>query len=145
MTVVDCDPAPARALDGRQVQVLRGGGVSLVLATADDGLPEVLHWGRDVGPVTDGAELLLALGRPLGPSALDAAWPLTVLPTERDGWEGRPAIAGHVDGLPLVPRWRDVEVTAEPGALVVTAVSDELLLRSAFRLDAAGCCASGTP
>ncbi|WP_461962828.1 alpha-galactosidase [Curtobacterium sp. 24E2] len=140
MTVVDREPAPARALDGRQVQVLRSGGVSLVLATADDGLPEVLHWGRDVGPVTDGdgAEVLLALGRPLGPSALDAAWPLTVLPTERDGWEGRPAIAGHVDGLPLVPRWRDVEVTAEPGVLVVTAVSDELLLRSTFRLDAAG-------
>ncbi len=42
------DLAHAR-LPERTVHVLRGGGVGLVLATRPDGLPEVLHWGRDTG------------------------------------------------------------------------------------------------
>ncbi|UWD80458.1 alpha-galactosidase [Curtobacterium flaccumfaciens] len=143
MTVVERESTPVGAGD-RRVQVLRSAGVSLVLASAADGLPEVLHWGRDVGPVApdDTADLLLALGRPLGPSALDARWPLTVLPTERDGWEGRPGIAGHVDGMPLVPRWRDVATAvvsvADGQRIVVTAESDSVALRSEFALDTAG-------
>ena len=141
MTVVDQDAARTRPSDqARQAHVLRAAGVSLVLVTAPDGLPEVLHWGRDVGPVgtIDTDELLLAVGRPVSPSAFDAPWPLTVLPTERDGWEGRPGIAGHVDGLPLVPRWQDVVVVSDEGLVTVTAVSAELRLRSEIALDSAG-------
>lgn len=141
MTVLDREPASAESVRSvRHLHVLRGGGVSLVLATAVDGLPEVLHWGRDVGPLadSDAEDLLLALGRPVTPSGFDVPWPLTVLPTERDGWEGRPAIAGHVDGEPLVPRWRDVEVVSESGSALVTATSDSLTLASAFTLDEAG-------
>lgn len=141
MTVVDEDAAHTRPSDPtRRAHVLRAAGVSLVVVTAPDGLPEVLHWGRDVGPVgtLDTDELLLAVGRPVSPSAFDAPWPLTVLPTERDGWEGRPGIAGHVDGLPLVPRWRDVVVVSDDGRVTVTAVSAELRLWSEFALDAAG-------
>lgn len=141
MTVLDREPTPAGAVrPARHLHVLRGGGVCLVLATAVDGLPEVLHWGRDVGPLadTDAEDLLLALGRPVTPSGFDVPWPLTVLPTERDGWEGRPAITGHVDGEPLVPRWRDVEVVSESGSALVTATSDSLTLASAFTLDEAG-------
>ncbi|ROS72150.1 alpha-galactosidase [Curtobacterium sp. PhB130] len=142
MSIVERDTTVAAVptLPARRVHVLRAAGVSLVLVTAADGLPEVLHWGRDVGPVdvADTDELLLALGRPISPSAFDAPWPLTVLPTERDGWEGRPAIAGHVEGLPLVPRWRGVEVTSTPREAVVTADSEELALRSVFALDDAG-------
>ncbi|ROP64155.1 alpha-galactosidase [Curtobacterium sp. PhB115] len=140
MTVLERDPARAQPRDGRRLHVLRAAGVSVVLATADDGLPEVLHWGRDVGDLgaRDTEELLLALGRPLGPSALDASWPLTLLPTERDGWEGRPGIAGHVAGEPLVPRWRDVEVSGDAARIVVTAVSEALTLRSELDLDTAG-------
>ncbi len=77
-----------------------------------DGLPDVLHWGRDTGPVsaTDAGDLVAAQGRAVSPSAYDAAWPLTLLPTEHDGWEGRPGIAGQVGGRPLVPVWHEVAV-----------------------------------
>ncbi|MET0352507.1 MAG: alpha-galactosidase, partial [Plantibacter flavus] len=143
MTVLDREPAPAESTRPvRRLHVLRGGGVALVLATAVDGLPEVLHWGRDVGPVpdTDVDDLLLALGRPVTPSGFDVPWPLTVLPTERDGWEGRPAIAGHVDGEPLVPRWRDVDVDVDVAidTAIVNARSEHLTLTSTFALDGAG-------
>jgi len=141
MTVLDGEEAttavPASAV---RVHVLRAAGTSLVVAARVDGLPEVLHWGRDVGDVVpeDADDLVLALARAVSPSAFDAAWPLTVLPTEHDGWEGRPALAGQVDGRPLVPVWRDVVVTADDRVLTVDAVSDDVSLRSAFVLDGAG-------
>lgn len=141
MTVLDHEPVPVDpGRSVRELHVLRGGGVSLVLATAEQGLPEVLHWGRDIGDLDgrDTEDLLLALGRPVTPSGFDVPWPLTVLPTERDGWEGRPGIAGHVDGEPLVPRWRDVEVASGSGTALVTATSDTLTLSTTFTLDAAG-------
>ncbi len=139
MTVVERDLAHA-GLPERTVHVLRGGGVGLVLATRPDGLPEVLHWGRDTGVVSasDAEDLVLAQDRAVSPSAYDAAWPLTLLPTEHDGWEGRPGIAGQVGGRPLVPAWRDVTVSETAGALVVDAVSDELTLSIVLALDAAG-------
>ena len=122
MTVVDRDVA-AIGLPERVVHVLRGGGVGLVVATRSDGLPEVLHWGRDTGPVStsDAHDLVLAQDRAVSPSAYDAAWPLTLLPTEHDGWEGRPGIAGQVGGRPLVPVWREVAVTGTEDDLVVEA------------------------
>ncbi|MEN0103425.1 MAG: alpha-galactosidase [Curtobacterium sp.] len=141
MTVVDRGARPLGPAEPvRPVHVLRAAGVSLVVAAAVDGLPEVLHWGRDVGQIadTDADDVVMALGRPVSPSAFDAPWPLTVLPTERDGWEGRPGIAGHVDGAPLVPRWRDARVASDGMELVITAHSDVLALRSVFALDGAG-------
>ncbi len=64
MTVVDRDVA-ATGVPERILHVLRGGGVGLVVATRPDGLPEVLHWGRDTGPVSasDAHDLVLAQDR----------------------------------------------------------------------------------
>lgn len=141
MTVLDGeDVTVAERVGASRVHVLRAAGVGLVLATRDDGLPEVLHWGRDPGavPDADADDLVLALARAVSPSAVDAPWPLTVLPTEHDGWEGRPALSGQVGGRPLVPVWRDVAVTGDRTTLVVEAASDAVGLRSEFALDAAG-------
>ncbi len=103
-------------------------------------------------------DLLAASGRPVPNSGLDAAWPLTPLPTEADGWSGRPGFAGHRDGRAVVPRWR-AEVSREPddrtdgtngtdeqaadapgGVLVVRARDDAagVALRSRMRLDGHG-------
>ncbi len=111
-----------------------------MVATRPDGLPEVLHWGRDTGPVSasDAHDLVLAQDRAVSPSAYDAAWPLTLLPTEHDGWEGRPGIAGQVGGRPLVPVWHEVAVTGTEDEFLVDAVSEELTLRLVLSLDAAG-------
>ena len=139
MTVVERGDRTT-ALPTRDVHVLRSGGVAVVVATRPDGLPEVLHWGRDVGAdaASDAADMVLAQARAVSPSAYDAPWPLTLLPTERDGWEGRPAVVGQVDGRPLVPDWHRATVTVDAESLVVEAVADEVTLRTVLALDAAG-------
>ncbi|WP_439690556.1 alpha-galactosidase [Curtobacterium sp. SP.BCp] len=140
MTVVDGEAQAAVPAVARRVHTVRRAGVGVVVATRVDGLPEVLHWGRDVGPVVpeDADDFVLALARAVSPSAFDVPWPLTILPTEQDGWEGRPAVSGQVGGRPLVPVWRDVHVHGDEQRLVVDAVSDEVSLRSEFELDDAG-------
>ncbi|MGN6408611.1 MAG: alpha-galactosidase [Curtobacterium sp.] len=141
MTVLDRDdPAVALSATAVRVHVLRAAGVSVVLTTRADGLPEVLHWGRDVGdvPPADAEDLVLALARAVSPSAVDAPWPLTVLPTEHDGWEGRPAVSGQVAGRPLVPVWRDVVVEQDGETVTIGARSDEVALRTVLALDDAG-------
>ncbi|HEY0217987.1 MAG TPA: glycoside hydrolase family 36 N-terminal domain-containing protein, partial [Cellulomonas sp.] len=140
---------------------LRRAGVDLVLAVPEAGLPEVLHWGADLGDSLgdggdrgDADELLAAVARPVSSSALDRPWPLTVLPSEHDGWAGRPGISGDRDGRVLLPRWGAAEIvrddTPEADTLLLTCettgptdgtgpdASGGLRLTSRFRLDAAG-------
>jgi alpha-galactosidase len=128
---------------GTTLHRLRSAGVDLLLHVPTTGLPEVLHWGADLGDLDPAdpaqvAALRAALGRPVSSSALDAPWPLTILPGETDGWQGRPGLAGERDGRLLLPRWGATAVHARPGALDVTAEADGLRLRTRFALDAAG-------
>ena len=85
MSQVDAD---AWRPDG--LVVLRGGGSSVILQRRPDGLPEIVHWGADLGKITEAADLLRAGESPVPQSGLDEAWPLTLLPSETDGWSGRP-------------------------------------------------------
>ncbi|WP_336920835.1 alpha-galactosidase [Aquipuribacter sp. SD81] len=130
--------------DTAAVHVLRGGGSCLVLAERD-GLPELVHWGADLWgdgepPGADLAALLRAGSRPVPHSALDAPWPLTLLPSEADGWSGRPAVAGHRGGRAVTGRWSRASVVREGTRLVVDAEEEgaRLRLRSELDLDAHG-------
>jgi alpha-galactosidase len=99
--------------------LLRRDGVALVLAVPDAGLPAVIHWGRDLGPLA-AAELValdLATSRQTAPGTLDAAWRLPLVPQDSDGWSGRPGLLATQAGRPLYPRW-----TAEVEAFGDTAV-----------------------
>jgi len=89
---------------------LRAAGSQLLLLARDAGLPEVVHFGADLGPQDPGAaaDLVRAGGPPVPRSALDEPWPLTLLPGEPDGWSGRPAFAAHRGGRAVVPRWSAV-------------------------------------
>ncbi|MGJ7440204.1 hypothetical protein ACR80Q_04030, partial [Aquipuribacter sp. MA13-6] len=92
---------------------LSAAGVQLLLLERPDGLPELVHFGVDLGwrpeDGPDAAEQLLRAGAPPVPrSALDSAWPLTLLPGEPDGWSGRPALSAHRGGRAVVPRWTAV-------------------------------------
>ncbi|KQQ22426.1 alpha-galactosidase [Rathayibacter sp. Leaf299] len=122
------------------VRMLRSAGTALIVALRDEGLPEIMHWGRDPGPVDPDALAALdaASVRQVPSSALDAPWPQTILPGEQDGWQGRPGLAGHIAGEPLLPSWRVVSLESDERCLVLEAVADELALSSSFHFDDAG-------
>jgi len=98
---------------------LRTHGTALVLEHTPDGLPIVLHWGADLGELTDADldSLSAAVSRQSAPGTLDAAWQLSLLPQESDGWAGRPGILVSRDRSPVFPRWTVTEFAAiEPGS-----------------------------
>ncbi len=130
--------------------LLRAAGTAVLLdlrPRSGPGLPEVLHWGSDPGPL--GPEELTALADSLGTgvshNAPDEPFRLSLLPAEPDGWAGRPALAGHREGHAVFPRFTVTDQTltedSDDGAeLVVIATADEagLELTTTLRLEAAG-------
>ncbi|WP_414654534.1 alpha-galactosidase [Intrasporangium sp.] len=92
--------------------------------TGAGGLPEVLHWGAALEGGSAAYDALVdATVAPVPHSALDAAWPLTLLPGEGDGWSGTPAYAGHRAGAAGAVRWTDVTCEAADRAIVTRASS----------------------
>ncbi|WJK39266.1 alpha-galactosidase [Solwaraspora sp. WMMA2056] len=81
---------------------LRAAGASLVLDARGPYPPVVLHWGGDLGDLTEAelTDLAEAATPPVPPSAVDQPLRLTLLPTPGQGWTGRPGIAGHWAGRP---------------------------------------------
>ncbi len=107
--MTDTGPAPV---------LLRAAGTAVLLDVEGPELPRVLHWGADPGDL--GEEDLRRLAEDLVPavpnSALDAVWPLTLVPGEVDGWSGRPGLAGHRNGESVFPRLvLDGPASVEPG------------------------------
>ncbi|GIL35205.1 alpha-galactosidase [Phycicoccus sp. DTK01] len=124
--------------------VLRGGGVALVLAHRDHGLPAVLHWGADL-PDAAAADLALLRDTPVANNALDEPWDLTVLPTSGDGWLGTPGIALHRAGGAAAPRWV-ATVTGGGGRATVRAeaVDSEAVVELVLALDEHGVLTTST-
>jgi alpha-galactosidase len=79
---------------------LRRGGTSVALRLDPDTLPCVLHWGPDLGDLTDAhvAHLLPALGMPLIDSPISAQAAVALLPQHSSGWLGRPGLLGSRAG-----------------------------------------------
>ncbi|TDC76070.1 alpha-galactosidase, partial [Micromonospora sp. KC606] len=79
---------------------LRRARTSLVLDARGPGLPRVLHWGTDLGPLpaADLPALAAATVPPVPPSTFDQPAVLSLLPEASAGWGGRPGLAGHRDG-----------------------------------------------
>ncbi|MCC3761492.1 alpha-galactosidase [Glycomyces sp. TRM65418] len=122
--------------------VLRREGVALVIAHRDSGLPAVLHWGRDLGPLEAGDldALDRAASRQTRGGTLDAAWRLPLVPQESDGWSGRPGLLATRDGRPLFPRWETaVEQDGEARIRIeATDRSAGLTLRTRLEIGAGG-------
>jgi alpha-galactosidase len=93
-------------LDGTDaVLSLRAAGVSIVIDAAGR-VPQVLHWGADLGPLDPASAQALRLSaRPaVLNNAPDAPRTLTLWPTEYDSWAGTPAQSGNAAGTATTPR-----------------------------------------
>ncbi|GAB3160566.1 alpha-galactosidase [Myceligenerans halotolerans] len=119
---------------------LRRDGVAIVLEHPDSGLPSVLHWGADLGPLSaaDQAALGAATDPRTPPGALDAGPRVPLLPQESDGWAGRPGILMLRDGRPVFPRWTVTDRTGDDATLRLTATSDGLELRTVLAVGPGG-------
>ncbi|MCD5351266.1 alpha-galactosidase [Kineosporia mesophila] len=112
---------------------LRAAGVSLVI-DLEGPVPSVVHWGADLGDVSEAglSALALSAGVELTSNAPDVPRRLTLLPVERDLWSGTPAIAGHLAGRRTSPRPVSVRealtVTPDPagGGTIEAEFTDEI-------------------
>ena len=104
-----------------------------MLDASGPALPEILHWGPDLGSL-DGA------GGRRFVDALPGA-PRPLIPSQGAGWFGRPALSGHRDGKARPLRFVLTEpVVAREGTVVVRAadVGAGLVLESELELTAQG-------
>ena len=110
---------------------LSGGGVSVVLVPSPLGLPTLLHWGADLGPVR--TELLAAhagLRRPaVAHSALDEPRHLSVVPDTGSGFTGTPAVEGRRlaagPAAPWAPRFVEWSWQTGDDRAALSSVDDE--------------------
>ncbi|MEV6285908.1 alpha-galactosidase [Kribbella sp. NPDC051770] len=83
-----------------KVLQLRSAGVSLVLDCSGPALPSVLHWGADLGELSEAA--LVGLRQGAGAvqtgNGLDDNLPVAIVPEYSAGWFGLPGLNGHRDG-----------------------------------------------
>lgn len=132
---------------------LRSGGVALALDWRDGGVPQVVHWGADLGELS--AADVIALADASMPGVDAAHSPATavrarLLLLEADGWKGRPGLTGHRDdgtawAARLVvqdvaiaegaARMRDGVVLGEAAALRIHLADDALALRATLDVE----------
>ncbi|WP_062207898.1 alpha-galactosidase [Streptomyces sp. NBRC 109706] len=78
----------------------RSAGTALILDRTGGGLPRVLHWGADLGELSQDSmrELALAQVPQIASNNVDLAVPLALLPEHSAGWQGTPGLTGHRAG-----------------------------------------------
>lgn len=93
----------------------RASGVSLVIDVGAGRLPRIVHWGGDLGPMTD--DQLQALREVSSPAevagAFDDIHAVSLVPEPRWGWQGTPGIVGSREGLDHSTAFETVDVAVE--------------------------------
>mgnify|MGYP001040106847 CR=1 FL=1 len=95
---------------------LRAAGTSVVLDLVSADQPIIVHWGRDLGPLSDVelADLARAAAPQRVSGGLDATARLTVLPQASGGWLTTPGLLGDRDGDDFSTRLRLTAATLSP-------------------------------
>nr|WP_286219427.1 alpha-galactosidase [Paraoerskovia sediminicola] len=114
---------------------LQVAGTSLVLDARGSDVPVVVHWGGDLGELTEGDLTTLADSQvpAIPPNSVDTPLRARLVPLPTDGWSGTPGLRGwRPDGSPAAarPALRHVETTrasgtAHGGSLRIALVDDE--------------------
>ena len=112
---------------------LRVPGVSLLVDARGDDLPEVVHWGADLGQLDgDARRAVCESAVPAVPSnTLDLPRRVELLPQHATGYAGRGAMAGARTGRGWAPRFR-------PSAVLTGAAGGAQWFRIEATADAAG-------
>jgi alpha-galactosidase len=94
---------------------LHAAGVSVVVAVdhAPGRLPWIAHWGADLGEPGDAdlAALMTASSPPVVSGGPDEPLPVSLLPSESEGWIGRPGLSGSRRGRDFSPAFSVGSVT----------------------------------
>jgi alpha-galactosidase len=114
---------------------LRAAGVSLLLDCTGTALPRVVHWGADLGALTDDtlAALAAADRQQHTGSTQDTPVPLALLPEASAGWLGTPGLTGHRDGTHFSTAFTVRSIRHTAGRLTVEA--DDPQARLALRIE----------
>ena len=121
--------------------LMRRDGVCVVIDITDGRLPAVSHWGTDLGPlsVEDVAALVVTGIRTTDGNPVDVPVRQALLPSQGDGWTGRPGLSGHrAGGADWSPRFVTTSVTVDGRA-----VSDRSLVAGSAVLVSAEDLAAG--
>ena len=127
---------PGTSLSDLRV-LLRDEGTAVLVEIAG-GLPAILHWGSDLGPLTaaDAAGIAAAVEPGRFNNSVDTPSRLAVLPQLHAAWTGRPGISGSRHGRDWSPKFTSVAATLDgvplaaplttsgPASLVVDAVDE---------------------
>lgn len=118
--------------------------MSVLLAPSPSGVPTLLHWGADLGDVTDEELAAYPLLRVPGipHSALDRPRHLSVLPENVSGYTGTPALEGHrlmdpeaaPSGSTWAPRFRTWDWSVSGSAVTLTSHDEEAGLEVGWTL-----------
>lgn len=128
---------------------MRAAGVSLVLDLRGSGLPAVLHWGADLGDLTQEelSRLAEAVTMPNMPGFDDVVPRVALLPEHGSGWPGQPGLTGHRQGADWSPLFTLDSVDVEGSSLRIRATDRTARLGLVLEagLTPPGWCACGPP
>jgi alpha-galactosidase len=125
---------------------LRAAGAALVVELTEP-VPRVLHWGADLGTLSDADHTALSLTAEAAVlhNSPDTPRRFTIWPTEADAWSGTPAQQGHRAGTATTPRLTTTGVDhrelSQGGGELVIELRDsaaELDIAMTFRLEPSG-------
>jgi alpha-galactosidase len=123
------------------VRVLRTAGACVAIDVASGRAPKLLHYGADLGPDVDADALRVALQRPVPNSSFAIPLQPGLVPTEADGWLGRPGVAGHRSGRQLLPALAVTDTEGDGDSeLTITTADDTagVRVRTELRLEPSG-------
>lgn len=121
---------------------LRRAGVSVLIDARGPGQPVLVHWGEDLGPLSEPELTAVVRGRvpPVPQAVVDEPVQRGLIPERALGYRGRPGLSGFRPVGDLRPQLQLTAVELAPAGVVVTMLDDlaGLSVRSVWELDDSG-------